>query len=300
MSKTQEATLFKDIEPKKIDGRSKEARAAKKNALHVEVAPTPKLPAKRDEPTNKNKTSVMIADAPRSVFELCIMAARDPNIDDAKLARFLQMAKEQEDQEAAVLFDEAMLAVQQEVPPIPRGSYNKHTKSWWARLETVSAMVDPILRKHNFTLKYGMGEPRMEDHYHMFVDVTWTGKLASGKKMSHTRRWDADIGRDDVGPKGEGTKSKAQGSGSVINYGRRYLKLMVTDTLVLGHDKDGNPPDDDRITKKQAEELVALCAERGISKKQFIDVAKVDEVEDILAARFDAAKAWIMQKPVQQ
>ena len=209
-----------------------------------EPAPAPKPPATRSKTAKTESRAVAIAKpqrTPGSLLELCLMAARDKSIPTDRVRAFLEMAREEETREAEILFDEAMLAAQTEMPPIPRDAYNTHTKSWWSRIEQVAAKMDPIIRKHAFTLKHGVGEQRIEDHYHLFADVTWSGKLSSGKKASFTKRFDADIGRDDKGPKGEGTKSLAQGSGSSINYGRRYLKLMIFDGLVLGMDRDGAP-----------------------------------------------------------
>ncbi len=242
---------------------------------------------------------------PRSVLELCMMAAKDPSIPTDRLRAFLDMADQQERKEAEILFDHAMLSAQSEMPSIPRESYNKHTKSWWARIEAVSAKIDPVIRKHGFTLKFGIGEQRIPDHYHLFVDVTWTGQLSSGKAASFTKRYDADIGRDDKGPKGEGTKSLAQGAGSSITYGRRYLKCMVFDVLVLGLDRDGNPASADEanpdlITEEQATELLQLCAEKNIGKAKFSAAFRVGEIADLPAKRFDEVKARLEMAPKQK
>lgn len=240
---------------------------------------------------------------PRSVLELCMMAAKDPSIPTDRVKAFLEMAEAEERKEAEVLFDHAMLAAQAEMPAVPRDSFNKHTRSWWARIESVSAKIDPVAKKHGFTLKYGVGDQRIEDHYHLYVDVTWTGELASGKRASFTKRYDADIGRDDKGPKGEGTKTLAQGAGSSITYGRRFLKCMVFDVLVLGMDKDGNPAgadDGGAITDKQAGELKSLCAEKGIDLATFQRAFRVDAVEALPAIRFDDVKARLKTAPKAQ
>ena len=270
--------------------------------LFGEVDPPakPKAEVVVTEPKGKKKAGTAVAipepPQPRSLLEICMWAAKQKDIPPDRLRAFLDMAKEQERAEAEVLFDEAMLAAQSDMPPIPRESYNKHTKSWWTKIEAVSAKVDPIIRNHGFTLKYGVGEPRMEDHYHLFVDVTWNGKLASGKKASFTKRFEADIGRDDKGPKGEGTKSLAQGSGSSITYGRRYLKLMVFDVLVLGMDKDGAPTGRETISKDQLKDLRARLTAANIGEDAFCEVFKIDKVEHLAADQLPAAIAKIDRK----
>lgn len=275
-------------------------------------APAPKPPAKAAKPTAEKKpasTAVAVhkpqpTQQPRSVLELCMMAAKDPTIPVDRLQAFLDMAEHEERKEAETLFDHAMLAAQAEMPPIPRGSYNQHTKSWWAKLESISAKIDPIAKKHGFTLKHGMADERVPNHYHLYVDVTWTGSLASGKRASFTKRYDADIGHDDKGPKGEGTKSLAQGSGSSITYGRRFLKCMVFDVQILGADKDGNPvgvdPEAGLITEKQAEQILALCAEKGIDQAKFQKAFRVPRVDALPAVRFEDVLARLKTAPAQQ
>lgn len=272
----------------------------------AKAAPKPKPPAKRKAEAKPASTAVAVhkpqpPDQPRSVLELCMMAARDPSIPTDRVKAFLEMADQQERKEAETLFDHAMIAAQAEMPAIPRGSYNTHTKSWWAKLESISAKIDPVAKKYGFTLKYGVGEQRIEDHYHIYVDVTWTGSLSSGKKASFTKRYDADIGRDDKGPKGEGTKSLAQGAGSSITYGRRFLKCMVFDVQILGADKDGNPvgvdPEAGAITEKQAEELLALCADKGIDLATFQKAFRVPKIEVLPAIRFEDVKARLKSAP---
>lgn len=278
-------------------------------------APAPTLPTKigvrpngpKDAPTKppRGGTAIAVAEPmqPRSVLELCLMAARDPLIPPERLQAFLDMADQQERKEAETLFDHAMLAAQAEMPPVARQSYNTHTKSWWAKIEAIAAKIDPVAKKHGFTLKYGVGEQRIEDHYHIYVDVTWTGTLANGKPASFTKRYDADIGRDDKGPKGEGTKSLAQGAGSSITYGRRFLKCMVFDVQILGLDRDGNPitgRDEDLISEEQQTQVLELCSEKGIDLPTFQKAFRVGDVSEIKNIRFDDVIARLKAAPKQQ
>lgn len=310
----EEPGLFADPKAKAAPApkptKTKERRA--QGGYVPQPGPKPKVPATgsgvKPAPAKKQEVVVHQPQAtlpePRSVLELCMMAAKDPSIPTDRLRAFLDMADQQERKEAEILFDHAMLAAQSEMPAIPRESYNKHTKSWWARIEAVSAKIDPVIRKNGFTLKFGIGEQRIPDHYHLFVDVTWNGVLSSGKKASYTKRYDADIGRDDKGPKGEGTKTLAQGAGSSITYGRRYLKCMVFDVLVLGLDKDGNPASADDanpnlITEEQEAEILRLCAEKNIGKEMFGRAYRVGEVSELPARRYEEVVARLKMAPKQ-
>lgn len=260
--------------------------------------PVGNVPTMAKRPKSEQSKAVAIAApvVPTSLLELCMMASRDKSMPAETVRAYLDMAKEQERAEAKILFDEAMLEAQKEMPEIPRDSYNKHTKAWWARIEGVSAKCDPIIQKHGFTLKYGMGEPRMDGHYFVFADVTWNGRLSGGKKASHTERYGLDIGRDDVGAKGGGTKTGAQGSISVLTYGRRNLKLSIFDVLVLGMDNDGSPTGGEPIDAEQIKDLRKKLKDANITDEQFCDVYKIDKIEHLPATKLANALDRIEQK----
>ena len=271
----------------------------------VEQAPAANLPAK-PKPTKPEPSKEVAVTKPQppakptSLLELCMMAARSKDMDADKTRACLDMAKEQKREEAKILFDEAMLAAQMDMPKIPRDAFNKHTKSWWARIEQVSDRCDPKIRKHGFVLKYGMGEPRLEGHYYVFADVTWTGKLSSGEKASHTERYGLDIGRDDIGAKGGGTKTGAQGSISVLTYGRRNLKLSIFDVLVLGMDRDGNPAGREPVTSSNLKELRKQMKEVNIDEAVVCDFCKIETLDQISADQVKVVVDRIEQKKALQ
>lgn len=244
-------------------------------------------------PKTKPGTAVAVAQPqqPKSLLEICAMAARDPNVDPAKMREFLAMARDEETRLAEREYDDAMLAAQIEMPKVPRDAFNKHTKSWWARIEQVAAKCDPIIRKHGFTLSYGMSDSPLDEHYRVFADVTHRAN-----KMSFTKRYSADYGMDVKGPKGEGTKSAAQGSTSVITTARRNLKLMIFDVLVLGMDQDGQPVGGDAIDAEQLKDLRGKLKAANITDDQFCGVYKIEKVENLPTSKLANALDRIAQK----
>lgn len=276
---TKQKTLFGDVSPP----------PAKKKAEVVKVA-TPKAKAKAKKPTG-TAVAVHKPAQPRSLLEVCILAAQNPNMDPAKVREFLSMARDEEMRHAEREFDEAMLEAQKEMPKVPRDAYNKHTKAWWARIEQVAAMCDPIIRKHGFTLSYGMSDSPLPEHYRVFADVTHRAN-----KMSFTKRYSADYGMDVKGPKGEGTKSAAQGSTSVITTARRNIKLMIFDVHVLGIDRDGAPADRPAIDKDQLKELREKMKAANVDDEAFCGVFKIDKVEYLSVDQLPAALARIERK----
>lgn len=263
-------------------------------------APQTAKPVAKIEPKPKGKTktelTVVASDKPKTLIERLREVS---NGTDVAVAReILAMIRSEEDRQAARLFNEAMLACQSELPPIIRDSHNKHTNSKWAKLEKISRICDPIIRKHGFTLSYGMATSHLADHYRVICDVSHLG---------FTRRYEADVGMDSKGPKGEGNKSLAQGSGSSVTYARRYLKVMIFDIVIEGEDNDGNvsrqaartnvidgevlDADDSvpKINQAQHDQLVEAVEDCGVSRKKFCEVYRIKAVADLPAEMFAVA-----------
>lgn len=218
---------------------------------------------------------------------------------DVELAReILAMIRDEEDRIAERAFNAAMLETQKQIgaaPPIKRKSFNRHTRSFWAKLEDISRQVDPLIHKNGFTISYGGAASRLPDHYCVIADVCHSA--------GHRRRYEMDVGMDHKGPKGEGTKSLAQGSGSSVTYARRFLKCMIFDVQIEGMDNDGNGADPQRptvidaepgeavalITDKQAETLVELIEAKGRTRAAFCKAWQIDKVVNLPAADYETA-----------
>lgn len=225
-------------------------------------------------------------------------------ISDAKdvvIAReILAMIREEEERKSERAFNDAMLQAQSAIPPITRDAFNKHTQSKWAKLEKISRIADPVIRQNGFTLSYGMATSPLPDHYRVVCDVS--------HRDGHVRRYEADVGMDHKGPKGEGNKSLAQGSGSSVTYARRYLKVMIFDIVIEGEDNDGNGSrsrggrgdrvidgdvvvDDSvpKVTQAQLDKLIEAIEDCGVSRAKVCEVYKVAKLADLPAAMFDTA-----------
>lgn len=275
-------------------------------AVAPKVAPPPKPIAKvepkpRTGTKKKTGTAVstnverLVPQRRQSLIDMLLEVSKVKDGDVAKTKEILAMIRAEEDRVSERCYNEALLAAQTEIPPIKRDTFNKHTKSFWARLEKISRVVDPIARKHGFSLSYGMETSPLPDHYRVICDVS--------HRDGHRRRYDADVGMDSKGPKGEGNKSLAQGSGSSITYARRFLKVMIFDVVVEGMDNDGNGAEARRATvidsepgeavvlvsDKQAETLVDLIESKGRTRAAFCKAWQIDKVGDLPAADYQTA-----------
>jgi hypothetical protein len=248
--RTAEPALFadmKDVTPKKGDKKpepeKKSARAkVKQPSKAIAVAEPQRAPAKA---TGKVRAESL------SIIQIAKECAMNPLVDAGKMREVIAMAREEQNRIDDRVFQLAKMEVQNKIPPITRDSKNDHTKSKWARLEKISSIADPIIRRNGFSLSYGSADCPLADHYRITCDVTHT-------PTGYTKHYWIDVGMDSAGAKGGGTKSLAQGSGSSVTYARRYLKVMIFDINIVGEDFDGS-----RFTVEPAKHVEHVEGERG-------------------------------------
>ena len=274
-----------------------EAPAKAKNPTAKPAQPKPEKPERTKAVairTPAKDRNVQVQGTSKTLMEIVKDAALDSRVDAGKMKALLDMAREEQNRINDGIFELAKFNVQKEIPPIAKDSWNDHTKSKWAKLEKISYIADPIIRKHGFSLSYGGADCPVENHYRVVCDVTHT-------PTGHTKRYWIDIGMDAAGAKGGGTKSLAQGSGSSATYARRFLKVMIFDINVVGEDFDGTKfsirapgksvdaagqgaaqvEGPKKITLEQSTALVKLINDSGVGLDRFLDKYKIKAVIDL-------------------
>lgn len=242
------------------------------------------VPAKHTEALPVSGEVVQVGAA--SIMEVIGRAASDPNTDVDKLERLLGMYERITAREAEVAFNESLKAAQAEMPQIKRDAKNDQTNSRYARLETVSQAMDPIITKHGFALSFGTAESPLPGHYR----ITCTLSHEAG----HSRDYHADVPADLTGMKGTQNKTATHAFGSTMSYGRRYLKLMMFDVALT--DDDGNAAEATFISEAQAAQLEALMREAGADREAFLGYMAVDRVEHIRVNEFRKALTSLAAK----
>ena len=111
----------------------------------------------------KREVSSPVSDVPivtdaAALMETITRAARDPEIDVDKLERLMAMYERITSKQAEQAFNEALKEAQQEMPQVVKDADNTHTKSKYARLETLSKAVNPIITKHGFSMSFGTAD----------------------------------------------------------------------------------------------------------------------------------------------
>lgn len=204
------------------------------------------------------------------------------------------MAKEEAREIAERAFYEAMRAVQEELPQIVRDADNSQTNSRYARYETISEAIQPIITKHGFSLSFGEADSPKENHMRIICDV--------GHTAGFVKQYHADIPIDMYGMKGNPNKTGPHAYGSTKSYGRRYLKCDIFDVAIRNEDDDGNAAGGtvsqaaDLITPEQVKELQALIVRSKGTVEKFCQLGKIESIPDLQAVHFDAAKAMLMDR----
>ena len=161
-------------------------------------------------------------------------AARDPAVDIDKLERLFALRERMIAEEKKTAYNAAMARVQSQLKPVYRDAMNQSTNSAYARLETISDAINPIVTAEGFSLSFDTEDCPVANHIRIVCHVMHSA--------GHSERKHFDLALDNVGLKGNANKTAIQASGSTISYGRRYLKLMVFDVVLTNEDNDGQGP----------------------------------------------------------
>lgn len=243
----------------------------------------------------KRVDQMQLAPAPSesaAIFSVIERMALSQDIDPERVERFMAMYERMEAQKAQKAFYAAFSDAQKEMPQVVRDAENKQTSSRYAKYETISDAIQPVITKHGFSMTYGEADSPKENH----LRTTCTLMHCEG----HSKDYHADIPIDMYGMKGNPNKTGTHAYGSTKSYGKRYLKLDIWDVAVKNQDDDGNAAggtvQQDTISQEQVAELLALIEQSKGTVEKFCQVGKVDAVPDVLAIHFDAAKAMLLER----
>lgn len=189
-----------------------------------------------------------------SILAVIARAAADPTVDVDKMQRLLDMQLRLMERQAEAAYNSAMKAAQDEMLPIARDAENEHTRSKYARLETIDAAIRPIYTRHGFSLSFNSAQPSGKGSMRMICTV----RHDAGHSATHELEGDLDI----AGAKGAANKTNIQGLGSTASYLRRYLTMMIFNIVLRNEDNDGNSTK--TITEKQADSIEDMIREIGM------------------------------------
>ena len=151
------------------------------------------------------------SNGPAPVLALIERMATDPNADVEKLERLMAMYERQVERRAREDFAAAFVALKPELPQVKRGRFNSQTQSYYAALEDIIEVVDPILHKHGFGIATKVIE-QTETRVVVRAELWHQG--------GHVEHTDVNMPLDGVGLGGKANKTPLHATASAITYGK--------------------------------------------------------------------------------
>ena len=202
---------------------------------------------------SQSKTVTSIAPAPAapaeppSLLNIIAEAARDPNVDVAKLTALIGLQERVQAQQAERAFIEAMGNVAELLEPVRRDARNPTFNRKYATLDAVDGMLRPHYSAHGFHVSYG-ARPASDGH----VCITCTVWHRGGHRITECLTAPLDTQSNKA-------RTPLQAVGSAITYLRRYLLVMAFNVAMLDDDGESTrqadgasrPPAPTQITKPQ-------------------------------------------------
>ncbi len=217
-------------------------------------------------------------DADSATLSMIERAAQNPLVDVQKMRELLDMQDRVRSRRNEQAFNESMKLAQEDMPRVVRDAKNDSTSSKYARLETVTKAINPVVTRHGFSMSFGTADSPLPGHYRVTCLVSHIG--------GHSREYHVDVPADALGPKGNPNKTATHAFGSTMSYGRRYLTLLIFNVSLVNEDDDGNAAGRQPVTEEQVEEIQALIVKSAADIGKFCRFMKVASIADIPAARF--------------
>ena len=166
-----------------------------------------------------------ITQYPTSVLAVIERAARDPNVNIDHMERLMLMHERMLARTAKEAFDDAMSAMQPELPVIKeRGKalVNGQVRYTYALWEDVNDQIKPILSKHGFAITFR-------------TDCSNGIKVSAvlSHKGGHREETEIILPADTTG-----SKNAVQAVASTVSYGKRYTAGALLNLTTHGEDDD--------------------------------------------------------------
>jgi len=217
------------------------------------------------------KGAIVLRSEASSLLDALTSAASDPKTDIGKMERLFAMHQQLAATQAQAAFNAAMSRAQAKIQPIVKTAENDHTKSMYAKLETINAEIVPIYTAEGLSVSFGTETANEKDP--IPAGMRRTIAIVS-HESGHDRRYHIDLALDASGSQGKVNKTDVQAAGSTSSYARRYLLLMIFN-VSTGDDNDGNNEkmglSDD--TRKKFEETIEILDSEGMAQKLWGQIA---------------------------
>lgn len=179
----------------------------------------------------KPETELMpVPQLPTPMTLLEVAVKRGSDIDT--IERLVKLQIEMQQQEAKVLYGQAMTRAQSAMTRISVDATNPQTHSRYASYAQLDRALRPIYSRGGFSLSFDTDESPLPEHIRILCYVT--------HEAGYTKTHHIDMPADGKGAKGGDVMTKTHATGSAATYGMRYLLKMIFNVAVGEDDNDGN------------------------------------------------------------
>ena len=160
-----------------------------------------------------------------------IANAIDKGIDISAMQQLFDMQRQFEADKAKREYAEAMRGLQGKLTTVIAKESNEQTRSRYANLAGVEALLRPLKHEFGFSSVFNTREDAPDGWVIGVCDVHHIG----GHSTQHTLK----LPLDDSGIKDNKNKTQVHAIGSSVSYIRRYLEMMIYNVVVSDEDDDG-------------------------------------------------------------
>ena len=221
------------------------------------------------------KVSIIPQDEPRALVPVTPMEMLSRAVESGAeidmIEKLMNLQERWEASNARKAFDEAVAAAKKEIPPITRNATGHNSKKY-ADFAAIAKVVDPIIGQHGLSYRF---RTTQNDR----ISVTCILSHKAGHSEETTLCGPADS---------SGNKNAIQAIGSTLTYLQRYSLVQMLGLAATADDDGKSAEGAATITQKQADDLNDLIEANGKDRKAFLKWAKVERLEEIPAANFDA------------
>lgn len=226
-----------------------------------------------------NELTIPAQNSAVSIIQHALASGADP----ATLRELLAVRREWEADEARKSFNRAMTECQKQLPVVVKfNARNSHTNSDYVKYDELMKVCKPVMSRNGITISAGE-KPCDRDG---FILVVATVRHEDGHSEEYCRY--API--DNLGPKGNATKSLLHGCQSSMSYMLRKLVESIFGIAESGDDDDGHIAGTNYVTREQVEEmqkLLAKCPDGTLAS--LLSFAGCESVETVPQAKFSQA-----------
>ncbi len=189
------------------------------------------------------------------MFSQIMEAASNPAVDASKMTALVDLQLRMMDRQKEEEFNRDKVAAIIEMPAIRRdgrivipakGNEPERVQGRFVKYESLQAVIDPILAKHNLILTH-------------HIDSNGT-MLTVQPILSHTNGYVEKGGAMPLPLDTSGGKNNTQGAGSSVSYGMRYTATAMLHIRIHGIDDDGTGAGDGSAEDRMTTDQKALVA----------------------------------------